>query len=76
MQPKESPEIEFLLKALTMVTARTEAILNVLEKKNLIISKEQVENDALSIFGKISEAQRELYVSALNLERGSVSPVL
>jgi hypothetical protein len=68
-QPKESPEIEFLIKALTMVTARTEAIANILEQRKLIVSKEQIENDAQTIFEKMLEARRDDYISALNVER-------
>lgn len=75
MQPKESPEIEFLFKALTMVTARTEALANVLEKRGFIASKEQIENDALSIYENIHEARRTDYISLLNIERGAVPSV-
>jgi hypothetical protein len=69
MQPKESPELEFIIKALVMVTARREAVCNLLQRHDLIASKEQLENEALSIFQRDLDAKRDAYISGLNLER-------
>jgi hypothetical protein len=68
-QPRQSPEIEFLIKALVMVTARTEAVCDLLQKRELIASKEQIENEALSIYQRILDVQRDNYITLLNLER-------
>ena len=69
LQPKESPEIEFLIRALINETSRTEAIMNILENKGLIVSKEQIESDAQSIAKNIYDQRRDLLISVLNLER-------
>lgn len=68
-QPKESPEMEFMIKALTQLIARTEALANILEARGLIVSKEQIENDTQNIFQTILDVRRNAYISALNLER-------
>jgi len=73
-QPRQSPEIEFLIKALVMVSARTEALCDLLQKRELIASKEQIENEALSTYQRILDVHRDNYITLLNLERqtGSV----
>jgi hypothetical protein len=71
-QPKESPEIEFLIHSLILTNCRIEAISNLLEKHKLVISKEQIEKEAQILCDEHLESNRDLYISALNLERGSI----
>lgn len=69
LQPKESPEMEFIIKALINETARTVAIIDILEKRGIIVSKEQIEKEAQSTANKLFETRRDVLISLLNLER-------
>ena len=67
--PKESPELEGLIDYISMAHCRIDALFAILEKREIVASQEQLENEALSIFQKNRETRRDAAISLINVYR-------
>jgi hypothetical protein len=71
MLPKESPAIEALIEVVSLAQCRIDAIFAILEKREIIISQEILENESLKIFQRDKEIRRNNIISLMNLHRMS-----
>lgn len=63
--PKGTPELEALISALVFVHCKLDALVLILQRKNIIVSLEEVENQTSSLFENEYISRRQQIIDSM-----------